>query len=469
MSDKVRDTKVVMAPIGGATKLRTCTSSFNLERHLLPFMQKSPFYATLSRYMSKRFTVDIPTAAVGFDPKADELIMYINPAFVGGGTYTTQEGKQVTCEPLSDAQIHGLLTHEFNHPVFGHLSSRTRSPAKTWNIATDLAINSLYMNFTAKSDDPLSRALPKMGLIPGQRPYIDPAVFDTLDDEAKQRTMQLCDIIEAFEPMQSSEWYFRKLIEKCPEMGDEGDTVIAIGPLDDHSNWGDVPDDMLEYVESKVKAIVERAVKEADNKADGWGNIPAELRVEIRRSVSNIIDWRNVLRQFVGNIVRGERSTSIKRINRRYPYIHPGMKRGYTRKLFVGIDESGSVSDEMLEMFFNELDSLTRKTDITLCHFDCHAGPKDLYEWKKGMRPKLERVKGGGTDFNAPTAIVNDPANRGRWDGMLLCTDGCAPKPIGSRIKRGWVLGQGCSLLWPENEEIQIHLSKDRPMSGAWR
>ena len=119
-------------------------------------------------------------------------------------------------------------------------------------------------------------------------------------------------------------------------------------------------------------------------------------------------------------------------------------------------------------MFFNELDSLTRKIDITLCHFDCYTGPKDCYEWKKGMRPKLKRTKGGGTDFSAPTAIVNDPKNRGRWDGILIMTDGQAGAPIGSRIKRGWVLGQGCTLMFP-SDELQIFLSKERPMVGAWR
>ena len=139
-------------------------------------------------------------------------------------------------------------------------------------------------------------------------------------------------------------------------------------------------------------------------------------------------------------------------------------------KLLIAIDESGSVSDDMLEMFFAELESLTKKVDVTLLHFDCSAEMKHLYEWKKGMRPKLERVKMGGTNFSAPTELANDVRNRGRWDGMLIMTDGCASKPCASRLKRGWVLGQGCHLTFEkECDEIQIFLSKERPMSGAWR
>ena len=148
--------------------------------------------------------------------------------------------------------------------------------------------------------------------------------------------------------------------------------------------------------------------------------------------------------------------------------IHPGIKRGYTAKLLIAIDESGSVNDEMLEMFFAELESLTKKVDVTLLHFDCSCSMKDLYEWKKGTRPKLKRMKGGGTDFDAPTRLANDPKNRGRWDGMLIMTDGCAPAPNASRIRRGWILGQGCQLNFSSNE-AQIFLTKERPMSGAWR
>jgi predicted metal-dependent peptidase len=225
---------------------------------------------------------------------------------------------------------------------------------------------------------------------------------------------------------------------------------------------------MQEYVQGKVRALSEKAVHHADARANGWGNIPVELRDEIRRSVSNVINWRNVLRQFVGMLSRGHRSSSIKRINKRYPYIHPGTKRSHAAKLLVAIDESGSVDDSMLEMFFAELEQLTKRVDVTLLHFDCSCDEADVYEWKKGTRPKLQRMRAGGTNFDAPTNLVNDPKNRGRWDGWLCMTDGCAPAPGPSRLKRGWILGQGCKLAFP-SKEIQISMNKERVNHGAWR
>jgi predicted metal-dependent peptidase len=238
--------------------------------------------------------------------------------------------------------------------------------------------------------------------------------------------------------------------------------------MDDHSGWDNIPEEMRPYVEGRVKAVIEKAVNHADSQANGWGNMPASMQAEIRRSVSNIINWRSVLRQFVGTLVRGERTTSIKRINRRFPYIHPGVKRGYTAKLAVAIDQSGSVDDAQLVAFFAELASLTKRISVDIIPFDTYIDPKDVYEWRKGSNITATRVRGGGTDFNAPTMYVNDPKNRGKYDGILIFTDGEAPMPAASRVKRGWVLSKGRKLLF-DSDELQVFMDDSKPMTGAWR
>jgi predicted metal-dependent peptidase len=59
-----------------------------------------------------------------------------------------------------------------------------------------------------------------------------------------------------------------------------------------------------------------------------------------------------------------------------------------------------------------------------------------VYEWKKGKKHAWERVMCGGTDFNAPTKWVN---NSGEFDGHIVLTDLCAPKPISSTVPRMWM------------------------------
>lgn len=454
---------------------KTIESDWNLSRHLIQLLQDVPFYAEISRHIKKRFTMDIPTLAVSFDQKEDELVMWVNPVFMAGGTYKDSKGEEFTCEPLSNWEIRGCITHEFDHLVYGHLNARRRSPPDKWNVATDLAINSLIYKHAGQPRDiepgQTARPLPKIALVPGQRPYVSPTDVEKMSPERKLAVEKFSNIIEKMPPLKSSEWYFNKLMEESKKDGsniNENQIELVLGPLDNHEGWDEVPEDLQEYIEGKIKTIIEKAVRHADSQSSGWGNIPADIREEIRRSVSQIINWRVVLRQFVGMLVRGHRTTTIKRINKRYPYIHPGTKRGYVAKLLIAIDESGSVTDDMVEMFFAELEQLTKKVDITLLHFDCSCSEKNLYEWRKGHRPKLKREKMGGTNFNAPTLLANDPKNRGRWDGMLIMTDGDAPAPGPSRIKRGWVLAKGRTLNF-HSDEIQIFLSKERPMSGAWR
>jgi len=438
----------------------SCNTDFNLERHLIPFLQDCSFFASISRQLHKSPTRDIPTAAVSYDPKSDQIALFWNPEFFAS---------------LSNWEIRGVLTHEFYHLVFGHLAARRKNPPRMWNVATDLAINSIIIKNSGRpqgqSEDGDARPLPRCALVPGSWPTMPDG--REMSKEEKDAA-KLAALIASFPDMQASEWYFNKLQEFAQKEGGGGDGTGEggegwIDSLDDHGAWDDVPEEHREYIEGKVKAIVEKAVHEADATSTGWGSIPQEIRTDIRRSVSNIINWRSVLRQFVGTLVRGSRTTSIKRINRRYPYIHPGIKRGWQAKLLIAMDQSGSVYDAMLEEFFSELGSLTKKIDITILPFDSHCGEKDLYEWKKGQALQAKRTRCGGTDFNAPTRVFNDTKNRGRWDGMLIMTDGCAPQPGPARAKRGWVLGQGCKLEWGGGTELQIFLTKDTQMSGAWR
>lgn len=467
-------------------------SKYNLDSHLISFLQDAPFFAELSRHIRKVQTKDIPTAGVGFDQQYDDITLYWNPEFF---------------ESLTNDETRGVLLHEFYHLVFGHLTARRKSPPKMWNVATDLAINSIIVSSAAEGMT--KNVLPSGALIPGIFP-VPPS--DRKYTKEEKAAMPIAALIESFPHAQASEWYFEKLKEKaasvtqqpgscpvhkhqCNEPGDpqnngdnpdtdnsdknkpdssggvsEGDCTCGdswIDSMDDHSGWEVIPEHLRESVANRVTNIVEKAVRHADSQSNGWGNVPAALRESIRKSVSKIVDWRQVLRQFVGSLARGDKTSSIKRINRRYPYIHPGSKRAYAAKLLVAIDQSGSVSDQMLALFFVELAQLTKRVSVTILPFDCAASGEDITEWRRGTNPVMDRVKGGGTDFNAPTAFVNDPKNRGKWDGMLILTDGECGAPISSRIKRGWVLGPGCKLLFATNE-LSISLDPNPQKAGAW-
>lgn len=447
--------------------ITTCEADpndFDIERHLLTFLQKSTFFAEISRQLTKICTVDkkMPTAAVGYDPISEAITLYYNPNFF---------------KTLTHDQVMGVIRHEFYHLIFNHITFRRKTPPKLWNVATDLAINSIIIDdATHREKRPAGfNPLPDCVLVPGRWPKAAGGRDMSPDEKAGSEVAQA---IAGFKPLQSSEFYFMELMKAAQKDaarrggGAPGDPdgEFEFDSFDEHDMWDDVPEQKRQQVEGKVRQVIESAVRKADQMADGWGDVPAEMRELIRKSITTVVDWRSVLRQFIGQLVRGGRTSTIKRINRKYPYIHPGKKRSYVAKLLIARDESGSVYDQMLEEFFGELNAITRKVEIDFVPFDCYCTDKDIVRWAKGTVPEkaTKRTKGGGTDFSAPTRIFNDPKNRGRWDGILIMTDGEAGEPEPARGKRGWVLGQGCKLLFP-SQELQVFLTKDKPMVGAWR
>ena len=89
----------------------------------------------------------------------------------------------------------------------------------------------------------------------------------------------------------------------------------------------------------------------------------------------------------------------------------------------------------MLAAFFSELNKLAEIAEFTVIPFDTEVAKDKVYVWKKGQSKKTERVMRGGTCFDAPTKYVN----AGNFDGHIVLTDLCAPKPVSSACQRMWM------------------------------
>ena len=400
-------------------------AAFKLDTHLVKLMWDEPFFSHVLRSVSKIRTESIPTA--GVLAKDGDVKMWWNPKFLAG---------------LTPKQVKGLLKHECYHLIFEHTTTRRHDPHRVWNYATDLAINSLIPE----------EELPEGGLIPG-------VAFKELSAEDKQkmgeervrRYESLSELIASFPKEEASEWYFARLmenedakdaIENKPVEGDDGEDGEGQGPgvpgtMDDHEGWDDLTEAERELVKGKVRQAVEDAVKECDKKGN-WGSVGADTRGKIREMISKEIPWQSILRNFVGMSRRANRHSNVRRLNRKYTGIHPGVQRGYTSSIAVYIDQSGSVSDAELELLFGELRSLAKHTEFVCFHFDTEVDEASEMTWRSGKTPSAHRTRCGGTDFCAPTVHANK--NKHRFDGYLILTDGFAPDPGPSRLRRGWVI-----------------------------
>ena len=363
-----------------------------------------PFFAALSRRIDKRVSTAIPTAGVKVDKDRGTFVMLYNPEFFEG---------------LTDKQKLGVLKHEFYHLVFEHVTGRLPEAgmSKLWNVATDLAINSHLVG-----------ELPDMCCMPGEGPFADMPLG------------------------KSAEWYFNKLKDeqdKDEGEGDEGEGNGESGDgdgssggrdfgdsFDDHSGWeeGQGDNTMNEIAKERLKEAVKKAAEEAA-RANSWGSVSRQTRQEIMERITPKVDWKKVLRYFIKTSQKANRSSTVKRVNRRYAYVHPGKKTNRVAKIAISIDQSGSVSDGMLAAFYGELNKLASLATFTVIPFDTRVAEDKVYVWRKGEQRKRERVMYGGTCFNAPTEYVNAR----KFDGHIILTDLCAPKPKASKCQRMWM------------------------------
>ena len=373
---------------------------FDLDRYIYNLLQGEPFFAEISRRVEKRASTHIPTAGVRITD-AGQFEMIYNPAFFA---------------KLTREQRAGVLKHEFYHLVLGHVTERLPEGKmnKRWNIATDLAINSHIAN-----------ELPDMACIPGKGPFADLPMHE------------------------SSEWYYNNLPKPKDDKGKGGDLPgepsDELGDsFDDHSGWGEneekLDPTLREMAKERLREMMRDAAETANKSSNGWGSVSQDMRKEVMDRISGKIDWRAVLRYFIKTSQRSAKTSTVKRINKRYAYIHPGQKVLRHAKIAISIDQSGSVSDPMLEAFFAELNNLSKIATFTVVPFDTEVDPSLVYVWKKGMKRKKERVKYGGTDFSAPTKYVNGEG----FDGHIILTDMQAEKPINSTCQRMWMTTRDC-------------------------
>lgn len=454
-------------------KLDAHEKNFNYDQILVDWLKSVPFFLEVSRWIKKcacevmpRSNIPNPTAAMSYNMETDDFELLYNRRWFAG----------LTMDFAADGvkQVEGVTNHEFYHLVFRHITERRRAPPFAWNIATDSAINSIIYGNGGK--------LPKGGIIPGEKWAVPER---PMTPEEKKMHEGLSNLIESWPKMQASEWYFNALMQWSQEndyewgksgikqkgQAGDGEGEWTIDSIDSHDFWDQIPEEAREIVQAKMKEIIKKAVQKADQQQNGWGNIPQELREAIRASIDNQIDWEKALAAFIGTFTKGDRRNSIKKINKKYPYIHPGTKRDYLPHIAICMDQSGSVCDTWVEQFFSVLRSLAKKVSFTVIPFDYTVDTENIFEWKKGRTPKFERTRSGGTCFDAPTKFVNAPENRGKFDGVLILTDGGAPKPASSRIKRGWVLAPNCKLAFEEKSEMVIQMLEPgkKVKAGAWR
>jgi len=424
------------------------SEKFDLTPHLIDLGWDEPFFGSLSRRVHKHRTIDIPTAGVRYSGKMIQMLW--NPIFFNELGSASHENVY----SVHRDHTRGILKHEFYHLIFEHITSRIRTPHVLWNIATDLAINSLIPR----------NELPDFVLHAGELNKPSDALPD-------YEPGVIAELVASFPRNKSSEWYMDQLMndpkvqeamdkaraKAAGEGGDQPgdgsgsafdkalrDELSPGGQFDNHDGWGDVSDAEKDRLREHMRDVLRECVKEAERSTKGWGSVPSDIQSYLKKLVSNEVDWRDLISQFIGRSRSSQTTSTYKSVNRRQPFDIPGRKRRYTATPALALDQSGSMSNDWIEMLYAEMSNLGNLTSYDILPFDTEIDEENIQTVRRNQQPETIRTKSGGTDFAAPVNYVND--RPGKYDCLFILTDGGCGEPPKCDIPVAYILAPGCEM-----------------------
>lgn len=324
------------------------------------------------------------------------LAMQLEPTPTDTVPIAATNGKQLLYNPekmqsYGDETIMAVITHEIGHVVLGHLWRRQNRDNRVWLIAIEYPTNELVKKCNVFAwlpdgclyDDELSKKSAE-------------EVYDILikhADQIKTPDLQGCAIDEGYDQA--------------------GDNMTPT-----ESEW------------------MER-IAQATQVAKQAGKLPGHLEQYLEGLFQSRLHWSVLLRRFTSSLkmpVRPSWSRPRRRLLAAGLYIPKKLRRDRPR-LAVGLDVSGSISDDQLKEFVGELYGMQYLAEITLIMFDVDIRRQvPLQEFLSD-----HKITGrGGTDFRPVFKRVEQVSPR--YDGVVMLTDGYAPYPEHSRIPTLWVM-----------------------------
>ena len=258
------------------------------------------------------------------------------------------------------------------------------------------------------------------------------------------------------QPNQPFEWYARKIQELLPPGEGDGESdADGRGGTSGHPGSGSGGDGSGADDELREKAAEKRSRNQAlselweeDEMAVAmingiiesttrWGSLGGNLAEMIKASTKAKINWKTVFSGFRASILSTKRRLTRMRPSRRAGFDQMGSIRRFNTRLLVAVDVSGSITSSALSYFYGVVNSAFRYgfEAIDVIQFDC--GITQVQNLKTVMK-EVTAVGRGGTYFQEPI----DYAHAHGYDGLLILTDGYAPRPTlpdGMRSKIIWV------------------------------
>ena len=361
-------------------------------------MLREPYYGFFLIMLNKIWRKDLPTAGVSKNGINYQLA--INEEF-----WTN----------LSEKHQLGLLKHELLHIAFGHLVSFSSFNNKRLaNVAMDMEINQ-YIE---------ADWLPEGG--------IDINNYEDLNLDEKAGCRYYYDKLQQLQDEKDKNGTCGN--EEMDKLLDN----IESGDIPDHSTWEEF-ENLTEAEQKLIEKQIQRVLSEAKEQTiKKRGNIPGEIEgvIVIEEITKPKFDWRSYVRRFTGTSTKVFTKKIRRKENRRYDD-NPGLKIKMKQHMLLAIDTSGSVSNEELTEFMNEIHHIYKAgVDITMVQCDTSIRSIEQYKGKHEMN-----VTGrGGTEFDPVLDYYN--ANQKKYTSLVYFTDGECYTSVKPKGRVLWVLSE---------------------------
>lgn len=195
-----------------------------------------------------------------------------------------------------------------------------------------------------------------------------------------------------------------------------------------HSTWDEF-DNLSEAEKKMIQKQIEYQLKEVSEQVQkSRGTIPGELQGLIdalNHQEPPKFDWKSYLRNFIGGSTQTTAKKTRRKQSKRFPKA-PGLKIQEKLHVLVGVDTSGSVSDDELAEFFHEMHHMFKTgTEITVVQ--CDTAISNISKYRSSDDGKIKIHGRGGTIFDPVVDYYNE--NSKKFSCLIYFTDGEAPAP----------------------------------------
>lgn len=233
---------------------------------------------------------------------------------------------------LSTKQMMFLFCHELLHCAYDHMGRRGDRNPKIANIAMDYVVNADCIN------NGLGEKITQVPILYDRKyeGWTWEAVYDDLMKNVKQVTLD-------------------ELAEMLLDdhMEDDGD-----GDGDDKKDGNGKRPKLTDAERQQIKDEFKEAMLSAAQAA-GAGNLPGGLQRLLKDLTEPKIDWREFIRQQIQSTVKNNYTWTVP--NRKQfsnGFCLPSMLKEDSIDICIGIDTSGSITDEMVRDFFSEVQGI---------------------------------------------------------------------------------------------------------------